>query len=47
MMSFPAEIPVMQGCGSKAPKLAAFVDKVHARPAWQRVRERGGPYFGW
>lgn len=47
MMSFPAEIAVMQGYGAKAPKLAAFVAKVHARPAWQRARERGGPYFGW
>lgn len=47
MMSFPAEIAVMQGFGAKAPKLAAFVEAVHARPAWQRARERGGPYFGW
>lgn len=47
MMSFPAEIAVMQGFGAKAPRLAAFVEKVHARPAWQRARERGGPYFGW
>ena len=47
MMSFPAEIAMMQGYGEKAPRLAAFVEKVHARPAWQRARERGGPYFGW
>lgn len=47
MMSFPAEIAIMQGYAEKAPKLAAFVQKVHARPAWQRARERGGPYFGW
>jgi glutathione S-transferase len=47
LMSFPAEIAVMQGYAGKAPKLAAFVEKVHARPAWQRARERGGPYFGW
>lgn len=47
MMSFPAEIAVMQGYGERAPKLAAFVEKVHARPAWQRARERGGAYFGW
>lgn len=47
MMSFPAEIAVMQGYGAKAPKLAAFVEAVHARPAWQRARERGGPYFVW
>ena len=47
MMSFPAEIAVMQGYGAKAPKLAAFVEAVHARPAWQRARARGGPYFAW
>lgn len=47
MMSFPAEIAVMQGYGEKAPKLARFVEAVHARPAWQRARERGGAYFIW
>ena len=47
MMSFPAEIAVMQGYADRAPKLARFVEAVHARPAWQRARERGGPYFGW
>jgi len=47
LMSFPAEIAVMQGFASRAPKLAAFVEAIHARPAWQRARERGGPYFGW
>ncbi|QYJ06385.1 glutathione S-transferase family protein [Qipengyuania flava] len=47
MMSFPAEIAVMQGYAEKAPKLAAFVAAIHARPAWQRARERGGPYFIW
>ncbi|WP_369027309.1 glutathione S-transferase family protein [Qipengyuania sp. RANM35] len=47
LMSFPAEIAVMQGLGERAPKSAAFVDAIHSRPAWQRARERGGPYFGW
>lgn len=47
MMSFPAEVAVMQGYAAKAPKLAAFVEAIHARPAWRRARERGGPYFGW
>ncbi len=47
MMSFPAEIAVMQGYAEKAPKLARFVEAVHARPAWQRARERGGAYFMW
>lgn len=47
MMSFPAEIAVMQGFADRAPRLAAFVEAIHARPAWQRARERGGPYFIW
>ena len=47
MMSFPAEIAVMQGYAERAPKLARFVEAIHARPAWQRARERGGPYFVW
>ncbi|WP_375290437.1 glutathione S-transferase family protein [Qipengyuania sp.] len=47
MMSFPAEIALMQGYGDKAPRLAKFVEAIHARPAWQRARERGGPYFNW
>ncbi len=45
MMSFPADVGVMQGAGANLPKLAAFVAAVHARPAWQRARERGGAYF--
>ncbi|WP_100258970.1 glutathione S-transferase family protein [Qipengyuania seohaensis] len=47
MMSFPAEIAVMQGFAEKAPKLARFVEAIHARPAWQRAREKGGAYFVW
>lgn len=47
MMSFPAEIAIMQGHGGTAPKLARFVEAVHARPAWQRAREKGGAYFIW
>jgi glutathione S-transferase len=47
MMSFPAEIAVMQGFGEKAPKLAKFVEAIHARPAWQAIREKTGAYFIW
>lgn len=46
MLSFPSEIAVMQGQGAAYPKLAAFVAAVHARPAWQRAREKGGAYYG-
>ena len=46
MLSFPAEVAVMQGQGEHFPKLARFVAAIHARPAWQRAREKGGDYFG-
>ncbi len=45
MLSFPAEIAVMRG-GGGLPKLAAFVAAMHARPAWQKAREKGGAYYG-
>jgi glutathione S-transferase len=45
MLSFPAEIAVMQGRASNRPKLAAFVEWVHARPAWRRAREKSGSYY--
>ena len=47
MLSFPAEIAIMQGMAPRYPKLAAFVDACHARPAWQRAREKGGAYYGY
>ena len=47
MLSFPAEIAVMQGQGASYPKLAAFVVAAHARPAWQIAREKGGAYYGY
>jgi glutathione S-transferase len=45
MMSFPVEAALSRGGSAKqAPKLAAFLERVRARPAWQRALERGGPY---
>lgn len=32
------------GLGEKYPKLMAFLDRIHARPAYQRALERGGEY---
>jgi len=32
------------GLDTKYPKLAAFVKRIHARPAYKRGLERGGPY---
>ncbi|WP_408589641.1 glutathione S-transferase family protein [Novosphingobium sp.] len=46
MLSFPAEIAVLSGNADAYPALAAFVAKIHARPAWQRAREVGGAYYG-
>jgi glutathione S-transferase len=46
MLSFPAEIALMQGRTANRPKLAAFVEWVHARPAWRRAFEKGGAYYG-
>jgi glutathione S-transferase len=47
MLSFPAEIAVMQGMAPRYPKLAAFVNACHVRPAWQRAREKGGASYGY
>lgn len=44
MLSFPAEVAAMGGA-ARYPKLAAFVAAMHARPAWQAAREKGGAYF--
>ncbi|WP_109799455.1 MULTISPECIES: glutathione S-transferase [Novosphingobium] len=46
MLSFPAEIALMQGRGAQYPRLSAFVASIHARPAWQAARAKGGDYFG-
>lgn len=44
MLSFPAEIAVMQGRTANKPKLAAFVAAIHARPTWKKALEKGGAY---
>lgn len=44
MMSFPAEIAIMQGRGARLPKLAGFVEWIHGRPAWAKAKEKGGAY---
>ena len=44
-MSFPLEAAAARaGLGTSFPKLAAFLDRIHARPAYKRAIERGGPY---
>jgi glutathione S-transferase len=32
------------GLDERRPKLMAFLEKIHARPAYQRALERGGKY---
>lgn len=45
MMSFPIEASMLRAGKDKArPKLQAFIDRVHALPAYQRALEKGGPY---
>jgi len=45
MMSFPLEAAAQRGgLDAGKPKLSAFLDRIHARPAYRRALERGGPY---
>lgn len=44
MMSFPAEAAVKMGQAANRPHLSAYVEKIHARPAYQTALEKGGPY---
>jgi glutathione S-transferase len=44
-MSFPLEAAsVRGGLDEKRPKLWAFLQNIHARPAYQRALEKGGKY---
>ncbi len=44
-MSFPVEAAAQRaGLDASRPKLTAFLKKIHARPAYRRALERGGPY---
>ena len=45
MMSFPIEASAQRaGLDQSRPRLMAFLKHVHARPAFRRALERGGPY---
>ncbi len=44
MMSFPVEAGATRAPYEARPRLKAFLEKIHARPAYQRALERGGPY---
>ena|SRR5271170_184205 len=44
-MSFPLELAVSRaGLDRSRPHLIAFLDRIHAREAYRRALERGGPY---
>jgi glutathione S-transferase len=44
-MSFPLEAAAMRaGLNESRPRLKAFLDRIHARPAYRRALERGGRY---
>jgi glutathione S-transferase len=44
-MSFPLEAASSRaGLEGKAPHITAFLERIHARPAYQRALDRGGPY---
>ncbi len=44
IMSFPLEAMASRGDGAARPRIAAFLDRIHERPAYQRALEKGGPY---
>jgi glutathione S-transferase len=44
-MSFPLEAAASRaGLNAGRPRLMAFLDRIHARDAYKRALERGGPY---
>jgi glutathione S-transferase len=45
MMSFPVEAAASRvGLGPEFPNLKAFLERIHARPAYRRALEQGGDY---
>lgn len=43
MMSFPLEAFAARGTGA-GPRVLAWLERIHARPAYRRALEAGGPY---
>ena len=44
MMSFPVETAAVRAGGAGRPALKGFLERIHARPAYRKALERGGPY---
>jgi glutathione S-transferase len=44
MMSFPLEAAASRLGMTGKPRIADFLTRIHARPAYARALERGGPY---
>jgi glutathione S-transferase len=45
MMSFPLEAARQRaGLDARHPRMLAFIERVHARPAYRRALDKGGPY---
>lgn len=44
MMSFPLEAAATRADLSALPHITAFLERIHARPAYQAALEKGGPY---
>jgi glutathione S-transferase len=44
MMSFPLEAGAARAGAASRPHVKAFLDRIHARPAYCQALERGGPY---
>lgn len=43
-MSFPVEAAAVRGGLDRHPNLAGFLQRIHARPAYQRALAQGGPF---
>jgi len=44
MMSFPLEAGAARAGAASRPNVKAFLNRIHARPAYRAALERGGPY---
>ncbi len=45
MMSFPLEAAAGRGGATSKPHIGGWLETIHARPAYRRALDRGGPYL--